>query len=270
MGWSNDWLRRKYPTLEHLELAHKQPIKIDELKMFFEQNPNVHSFAIDADLLWTNRCLFLTGDMKLEQFAVYCHCFNCDVRPDMLVNLLNRLYERGFYQRLHLYTGSNFFDQIASVNALEKLFLQVYEIDSPLPALDSIEELGINCFISDKSSLEAIARDLTNLKRLYVEYISSIFDLFPFIRQSPKLKKIYINRKCINNRLFVDLWMLNRQRKQLTGACKLTIYADEDIYLAIKAATNKTNYSLIEIKRKSSYIWHNDFETKIKWIQVIQ
>lgn len=62
IGTGNDWLLRKYPTLEHLELCQPEPFKINELKSFFDQNPNIRSFGINDTLLLKNKESLLSSE----------------------------------------------------------------------------------------------------------------------------------------------------------------------------------------------------------------
>lgn len=266
MGTDNNWLRQKYPKLEHLELAHKASIEMDELKVFFAQNPNVRSLAMNDVLLRANGHLFLTTNIKLDRLAVQCYLFYCDNHLQLLFSLLNELHAHGFYQRLHLYTGPTYTGLIASLKGLEKLFLQSYRIDHALPPLVGLKELGLNAnkHKFDRASLETIANTLVALERLSVYYVNSVNDVLPFIQRSTKLRTIRIRTSVHGNtNEIMNLPRWNEEREKLAGAFKVTIYVDEDIYLATKWATNKTNYDFVEIKRLTSYEWHNDFEFNV-------
>lgn len=265
IGTRNDWLERKQPFLEHLELTHFNPFKMGELQTFFVQNPNVRSFAVSADLIWQNRNIFVSADIKLDKLAVYVESSDwTEGKQALLFKLLNELNERGFHRRLHLYTGPTYSDNIASLNALEKLFLKVYEIDRSLPALSTIKELGLNSAKFNKASLELLGSNLINLERICVTFALSLNVILPFIERSKKLQKIiFYNVYSPRDECIINLTSWNKKRAMLTGATKVTVYVEEDMYLATKAATIKTDLDFIEIKRASSYTWHNDFETLI-------
>lgn len=46
-----------------------------------------------------------------------------------------------------------------------------------------------------------------------------------------------------------DMVAFNKELAKLDGACKMTIYANEDYYLARKRASLPTKYSLVELDR---------------------
>lgn len=71
-----------------------------------------------------------------------------------------------------------------------------------------------------------------------------------FIRRLVNLKDIQI---LYCNEQSLDVFALNNERKRLKDACKVTIYVDERVYLAIKSISTRTTFELIEIKRKLSY-----------------
>lgn len=100
----NRWLTRKYSALEHIELYNKKSIKIDELKIFFQQNRNFRSFATNSTLLLKNLDFFEKTDIKLEMLAIRFDGNHLAVVCDNL----NAVYERGVFQQLHWYTERAF------------------------------------------------------------------------------------------------------------------------------------------------------------------
>lgn len=85
-----------------------------------------------------------------------------------------------------------------------------------------------------------------------MNYVSGIDNIFPFIRQLPKLKELSIHQlKYPFEETVIGLSTLNEERKKLAGACKITIFLTEWVYLPTKCAPKNlyTNHDLIEIKR---------------------
>ncbi|XP_055305041.1 uncharacterized protein LOC129569872 [Sitodiplosis mosellana] len=255
----NGWLTRKYPTLQRLEVIQTFTRKVDELKTFFAQNPNVRSFAIDSVSLGKNLDLFKTTDVKLDVLEI-----RFDGNKDSLTELrdnLNFLHEFGVFQRLHLYT-KRVSDKVVSLNALGKLAVVFWcadDCENISPFLDNITELSIR-FNVDGSTMETTARNLVNLERVYLGAPTSEA-IVSFIRHSAKLKIIkvaYSFRMSNNTEDGLDLAAWNKLREKLTEARKVTMYVEEDVYLATKWATDKTDYSLIELKRGNSYDWDED------------
>lgn len=258
IGSGNNWLHREYPTLENLELS-VQIGKINEFEVFFAQNPAIRSFAVNADTLLSNRDLFMSGKVKLDRLAVR---FPFDpIKMHSVINLISELHERGFYQRLHFYCNQKFFVEFALLPALEKLCLNECYVRCSIPTMDHVKELVLYGTVTFESTLESIADNLVNLERLYIEHYGdvSMDDLLPFFQRSRNLQKIRFIHRNGTVCPILNLANLNKQRSKLADACKVTIYVHEKDYLATKWATNKLNYDFVEIKRNSSYKWHNDF-----------
>lgn len=124
IGHGNKWLHRNYPMLEHLELNMHNKIQVDHLKDFLELNSNLKKFSLFTIVFWENRDAILKADVKLDELAV---CAIFDEAEDFmpLMDMLNRLHERGFYKRLefsHNWTNQKLIDQLASV-CIVKLYL---------------------------------------------------------------------------------------------------------------------------------------------------
>lgn len=70
IGANNSWLLRQYPTLENVELIPLKCRAINELQTFFEQNPQIKSFAIDVDTILANRDTFKNTNAKWDILSV--------------------------------------------------------------------------------------------------------------------------------------------------------------------------------------------------------
>lgn len=259
IGKNNNWLTQKYPKLERLKLIQRNgPPKINELKIFFEENPNVRSFTIDSTFFLENYDLFKTTNIKLEMLAIR---FNGKDFTTFCDNL-NSLHERGIFKRLHLHTEvMRVSEGMISLNALEKFVVGFWcakECEIILPHLTNLKELR-NHYIFDNSCMNDTARNLVNLERVYV-HARTYEAIRPFIFYSAKLKKIkyeYSFERASDEVINLRKW--NKEREKLAEARKLTIYVPESVYSATKWAMDKTDYDLIELKRETSYDWDDDF-----------
>lgn len=113
----------------------------------------------------------------------------------------------------------------------------------------------VSHYIRARITSEMLAEKLMNIERLYLckEYEIEILVFMKSLRNLKKIKLFYFVRTEI-----LQLEMLNRAREELAGAQKVTIYVPDAIFLATKWATKNgtTNFSLIEMKRSSSYEWN--------------
>lgn len=95
---------------------------------------------------------------------------------------------------------------------------------------------------------------LINLERVDFERVR-VRDIWLFARSAPKLTQIRVwrhfetdNGEVPNTDFFLAL---NEERLKLTGARKLSIYMDENVYLQMKWAA-KLHYEMIELRRFAS------------------
>lgn len=263
IGTGNDWLFRKYPTLEHIDLTDLYEIKKGRLKKFFQQNANIKTFSTDAKTLWLNQNTLLQLDLKLEKFAVYISqskVFNTKNLPIAIkvpmYELLDELYARCFYKRLHLYVflfDQENLDKMISLSGIEMLSGDIHRIDRTLVDLRSFSV----CYGDEIMNIENLPKNLPNLDRIYFTYLTSTH-ILPFICYSPHLRIIKI-RNLIEGVHFkngiLDVTALNEERKKLDWACKTTIYIDEEVYLTSKWAHYSINLNFIELKRFESIEW---------------
>lgn len=96
--------------------------------------------------------------------------------------------------------------------------------------------------------LEVLAKNLLKLDRLTI-YRTRFEHILPFIQHSVNLKTIAIE---YFDGDILDLPALNKERKKLLGARKVTIYVEERVFLATKWASKTTHLGFIELKRIES------------------
>lgn len=261
VGTGNDWLLRKYPSIEHFEMTELYELQLIELKTFFEQNSNVQTFSTDAKSLWVNGELFRTANVKLDIFVisiVLSKIVDSNKRlisiKDSIYKLLVELHERGFYQRLHLYVyfaEQKDVDLLLTLNGIEMFNGDKIRVGRPLVNVKA----SCVCLYDEILNIEGLPNSLLNLERIYLSEVTSD-RLLPLIRHSAKLKVIKISQ--LKDKPFfgkLDLVAMNREREKLFGANKVRIYVREDVFLATKWTKQSVNFSHIELKRFEGYEW---------------
>lgn len=256
----NPWMHRRYYNLEYLEVIPAPSVK--SLDLFFNNNPNVRILSTNTPSIYTRVALMQTN-IQLDLLEVK------DARgfrpiPKTFDTVLKRLYDRGFFKRLHFYTydiEQSHSDMLVSLPVLEKLCIRNWTECFSLTRLINLKELAI-LFGSNASDMEILAKSLVNLQRVYIGY-ATIDDIMPFIRLTPKLTKLKVipkDEKHFNGGR-LKLNTLNREREQLFGAQKVTIYVPGNVFLKTKWATQhgNTNMTLIEMRRADSYEWNQHY-----------
>ncbi|XP_031634390.1 uncharacterized protein LOC116347800 [Contarinia nasturtii] len=250
-------MRHIHPKLEHIQFLPFTTINIPAQKTFIELNTTIKQISIHSDLLWMNRTLFKNLSHKIDTLAID-YFEHEKIEFDLFCRFLNELYESGFYKKLHFIKSIRIqedIDQLASVKGLVKLYVRNY---AHVGALKNLEEL-CSIYSDYIGDLKTLPHMLSKLKRIHFEY-SSYDDILPFIRHAEKVNKIKVESfrhgsHFDENYKILDLIALNKEREKLVGAHKITIYVDEDVYLATKWAMKQTDFSLIRMKRETSYDW---------------
>lgn len=262
IGTGNEWLLRKYPKLEQFELNDSYRLKTNELKIFFEENPNVRTFSTDSRTLWANRYTFIDTDIKLDILAIDIYQMNTIDRNkqsismiDSIHQLLSQLYENGSYNHLHLYIffiNEHNVDKLLSLKAIEMIMGDVIPIKAPLNQLKAFGVWNGDDIIANN---ECLPCNLPHLQRMYFSNVTCDCVLH-FIRYWPQLKEIRITRfhEGIHFKT-LDLIKLNKEREKLAGARNVKIYVKDDLYLATKWTIKTTQLSMIELRRANSMEW---------------
>lgn len=268
----NDCLKGKYSTLEYLELDTIESNCIDDgLTSFLELNPTIRNLSIRTNLLHTNAPSLIDSSVKLDNLAIVNTYFSFD---SAFHQLLRELHRRNVYKRLKLYfvfeesLNQNDIDQLAALNAVVKLSISFTCFMEPLKLsnLNTLE--GLMC-IGRKNEVNKIIdwsdlpKNLTKLERITF-WFASTDDILSFIRHAKKLTTIKIETLQSGHHFnrenaVIDVAALNKERKQLNDAEKVTIFVEETIYLATKWALNGCNFSHIKINRWEPSEWDHDF-----------
>lgn len=264
-GAQNDWLHQKYPTLEQLELVlygEKKDMRIfHEPQAFLQRNINIQAFLTTPQCLAANIDSLLKSKVKLNNLAIFIDR-KIETSFNLFWNPMNRLHERGFYNRLHLFYSSwawnqNKVDEIASLKAIVNLNLGTGEGRTlKLSRFRNIEELYFDvCHCIE--DLKEITVNLIKLERIYFgnAYLNEILLL---VSHAASLKKIVVHflkdyerrriSRCSNS-MIIDLDAWSAERAKLVRPKKITLYVPDGTYMRTKRALQKTDSSLVRIMR---------------------
>lgn len=118
----------------------------------------------------------LKSGIKFDRLDIW-HCCGSNVDMAELCDLLNRLYEQGFYMNLHFHNnvvdGLDVLHRITLVRGCELLALDGWRIDwTSVPPLPNLKEFMIDGFEEGEES-ERLAKALTNVRRINLGWVSS-------------------------------------------------------------------------------------------------
>lgn len=264
----NQWLLQKYPSLEHLELTPRYSFEIVELGKFLTTNSGLRSLSMSSHSLWVNRHQLMQGNCNLEQLEVkhfdsgfyFYHVERISI--ETIGNILNKLFERGFYTKLHLYvkdTEDVDGEKIAMIQGLDRLSIQKIN-GCHLTNLVTLKELNI--FDCADDNLDELASKLWRLEKVFLQ--NATYDnMMSFIRHSRRLKALKIAPR--NNDHFNDgilkLHFMNEERKKLSNARQVTVYVDDNVFLTTKWMHGDTTLNYVEMRRATSLVWDYDYSS---------
>lgn len=246
------WLHQEYPLLEHFEFTPQNGGQVDDLKVFFEQNPSVRSFSTNSLCLYESWRSLIDVKANLDYLIVD---FNCWPRIflDSICDALNYLQAHRFYKRLHLYVPHlqlTSMDDTVSLIALEKLYVKRLNQMFGVALFKNVKELGIFEIAKDTDMI-AIAKALPNLERVYLKTASSD-DVLAFIRHSPKLNQIKVENLEPGTHLYgriIDLSAFNKERAKLNGGRKVKYFVSKNMHSMSKLRNKSSKFNLIKLKK---------------------
>lgn len=257
----SNWFYQKYPTLESIQWDDGVKFHTKELKMFFNNNPNVKNFSIARN--YRNALQFLlNSDIKLDQLTVICQLYNRKYFSNTLqgiFGLIKILYARKKIQRFQLVpsgsksTLKHCIDKLSSLQALESMFLiycnsnRINLIPSIAISLTNLKALYIT---STENRIEMISNGLTKLEELYIEK-DSIDVIIQFATKSPNIKRIVLTN-VTGNIEQINVWDLIKKRENLHNAKQLKIFINEQHFLALPGALSIDYKGIINFKRIES------------------
>lgn len=271
IGDDNAWLLLQYPTIKHILLDDNDidgtgmAVASPQLRTFFELNTNIQRFSTTFHLLRVNANTFLNSKIKLKNLDVEGDGFLEHDGMAAICNLLNQLYDQGFYERLYMsvsYIDEQIqLDRIGLVRGMEKLHLSGSATtegkQSILPSMPNLKELGFK-FDYENFNFDSVASSLIDVERVYFN-CTKTDAIVSFMRFAPNLKEIKVDSFKIGGHFkndYIDLFALNRERESLAEAKKITMYVNEGVYLSTKMKNfMKTELSLLTLKRVETLEW---------------
>lgn len=125
-----DCLPQKYPALLYLNLKLNDIIAIDILLIFFDKNPHVKNLQLCLNSISGIGHTLCDSKIKLNRMSIIGVWTN-----EESIELINKLRERGLYERLHIF-GWNKFDMslVVKIKNLVSLYTDIdITIPSPMP-----------------------------------------------------------------------------------------------------------------------------------------
>lgn len=257
---NREWLHQNYPKLEHIDLVSKDIDQMDEIITFLELNPQIKSFSITADWIWKYKTNLLQMNVKLDELKIKQFYRVTDERNwQEFFDLLNQLFERGFYKKFHFYYDMKMKESLSKilplVKGLENLIIS--DLECEFNQMNNLNDLAITSCYDYGSYSNDLPNKLLNIEKIFLCNISHK-EILPFIRQSWNLTKIKLEFFKDDT---IDLVYLNEERGKLCDAKKLTIYVDNKIFLDTKWTTpnGKTDLKFVELRPTTSYRWNHEY-----------
>lgn len=267
IGINDDWLRRKYRTLQHLALV-KNPTEIEQLKTFFDRNRHIKSFTTTMAIIWLNKTVFQANSVNLNELNVELS-LDDKSHLQLYVEFLNKLHRLSRYKYLKLRLIDASFltenvEHIATLNGLNGIYFDCDVIINAelTTALASFEQLT-TLYIRQPIEADATAKGnlhSANLKAIYMQTIKTelfVDQILPIVRQSPKIRKIFIRK--INGNLDLKIIKTNEIRIKLKDAAQLKVFVDDEIFLSIRRKYTDIELPAIELKRSESDLTNHPF-----------
>lgn len=268
IGVNDDWLLKRYRTLEHLALV-KRSSKIDQLKQFFKKNRNIKSFTTTTAILWANKKVFQSSAVNLNDLNIE---LILDDKPQIkkLTEFLNQLYGAGYFKHLKLRVidatiVTEHVNDIANMHGLNGIYFDCdviinEEFTTALTTLTTLTTIYIRQPIESETNKGNLLKGLGQLKTFYIQTITA--DLFAeqiltIIQQSSKIQKIFIRK--LNGDVNIKLIKINQKRIELKDAAKVRFFIDDDTFLNIQWKYLDIELLAIEIKRADSDITNHPF-----------
>lgn len=133
----------------------------------------------------------MTGNIKFDDFSIQYSSMQHTL--DEPIDLLNKLHERGFYRRVHVYITINtqeHIDKLARVKGLVRISEMIGYVKLTYLGLKNIEELDL-CSSKNVIEINLFPNNLVSLKRISFSEASFV-DIMPFICRSVEMQEIKI------------------------------------------------------------------------------
>lgn len=290
---NSDLLLRSYTRLEQLQCYNCNKSENDKLIGFLQRNPNVKSLTWDfhfkydefdaEDLIQS----IVDNGVNLEELFLSIYHYS---RLAPICQVLRGLCERKNFKRLELrFYGfaadrmtTKDADELTSLSKLDGLHFHVFEnfreLHRSIGALKNLKTLQLNLHYmwewEFRRFVDELAQSLPNLEQLYYVNVNryrtfSVKSLFPpFVRYSPKLRKIVM----ANIYKFEDemnhIPKFNEERAKLNGARELTLYWEKDVFNMYTSVISDLNAANGLVKIKQISIHNQIFSIKHPFVQI--
>lgn len=190
LGTGFNWLRRQYPTLEHVRIETGARYRIPYMRAFFQRNPSIRIFSTDCKFLSTNHCSIVKLKPKLSRLNL-----TVDSAFDFVHSLANDLEQQNLYAQLHLritdgrWWSEEQCENLWKLRNLQKLALSSLPKNAAIPVVASIEKLSIEtCENASPDILRTMATNFINLDQVTM-HAACLYDIRSFVCHAPKLKQ---------------------------------------------------------------------------------
>lgn len=236
-----NWLKHRYPMLESLEI-HLQISPIhEELKIFFELNPQIKRFIYNSRRLHGQSKMgyFMNAisenSSELDELSITIR--SDDDFRNIFIQLLN-ITRRQQFKRLtvEFYSSKDVLidnlNNLACLDKLHALHINSIELNDDLPSnfdlLVNLKELHLSNSSNYEHSSRILTEKMPNLELLVIRnsiyFTPSVVDFIqPYVECSVNLKKIVLAHDVTRriNQYFKDL---NEKRQSLDDACIVHIW----------------------------------------------
>lgn len=264
----NELLIRKYSALKRLEFRTILHVPLP-IATTLESNPNIQVLEMTATNFIINMPSIRNAKLSLDELSIDLNFGNVYdlARYVKFFQSLNELQSIGIYKRLRINCSlfdlsQDYINELAQLKSMIKLCVN-YEYKQPV-ALSSLNDLREIIFrdSSHIADLDLLASNLEDLELIYFR-TAKLTHLMPFFSRAKKMKTIRINilqdgGHFDQSTQIIALSALNKERKQLRNAEKITLYVSDGVYHATNVVC-QTNLELINLRYISSYCWHKKF-----------
>lgn len=252
-----------YPYLEDFRYEPCFTMRINHLELFLTKHPNLKQFTTNFRFFWLHRDIFSEMPIQLEMLTIVEKVVTT-IPFDAFVELLRRLYERGFYKSLHLSLDhwKHEYHQLIKTIPLIRSYPQFKKMNTldvyDFSRLTNLTELHFAQLDSSMEGVENLAKNLKNLEVLIIND-PKLEHILPFLRHSTKLKK-YITKCLISTEhddFALDLVRFNQERVSLANARKVIIYVQDSVYIPTKWKYDDLNFSHVKVIRSHLYEYYS-------------
>lgn len=233
---------------------------LEDLENFLQQNPTVRRCTVHV---YSHNINFIQRLLKIVSKSSIAELFlECDKEIDfaLIRNELTQLDERKNFKRLELKILANHMrnpTELAFLKSFNGFHLKHDEVSSmnryirAFSSYVNLTTLWIEAHVSEAFA-ENLSQNLRNLQEFYFDGYQIWKTIAPFVRYSPKLKKIIVLNSCSDEDdedEYSSIATLNAERKMLEDATELTIYlAAYDRVEYILTPNDDCSNELVQVK----------------------